>query len=404
MEPADNNNQTPGTTPDLEKLANELSQASASVPPIEPTAPTPMPTPTPIDPTPAPTPTPTPTPTPIEPTPIDPTPTPAPAPVEPAPIDPTPTQVPSPEPSPASPAPFSPVPDSFTPTPEPFSPTADSTPLQTPDLASPDTNLAQSSNPLDPTQPVAPSPADTTPLQPAAPVPGSIGSAQSYVDPALQDQNNNASSKKPKFNRTTILIIILAAIVLIGGIVLAIILITSNSSNNQTVNNGNSSYVPVEEPEVEPVVSDLVCVSNTIDQGFLEAVGNPSNISTNIKIDFVDDKLSTWTRTTEATYETPEAAAGSIAAFQTQYDNTLNAYGFTEDPMISSFSLDKSNLIATHAIREDNLTLGAATIMGLDTSDVADVADLDLSSENFETIYTGQNYTCATTDEADSEE
>lgn len=407
MEPADNNNQTPGTTPDLEKLANELSQASASIPPTEPVAPAPIATPTP---------TPTST-TPLEPAPISPSPAsstpdiPSPVastPVTPTPIDstpvtapvnPTPTQEPSMAPS----SPFTPSQDP-TSTPESFTPATDTT-SQSVDPFSLDSAPTQPANPLDSSQFATPSPMDSTPLQPAAPAPGSIGSAQSYVAPDPQAQGENAQPKKPKFNRTTILIIILAAVVLIGGIVLAVILITSNSSNNQAVNNGNSSYVPVEEPEeVEPVISSLICTTNSTDEGYIESIGNPSSVSTSIKIDFVDDELSTWTQTTEATYETPEAAASGVAALQGQYDNLLNSYGFVEDPMTSSFSLDRSNLLATHATREDILTLEAATIMGLDTTDITDVADLDLSAENFETIYTGQNYTCAAADEADSEE
>lgn len=55
---------------------------------------------------------------------------------------------------------------------------------------------------------------EDAPLKPSEPVPGSIGSAKSYVDPALAP----ATKPKKKISTTAILVIILVGLILLGAI------------------------------------------------------------------------------------------------------------------------------------------------------------------------------------------
>ena len=412
MEPADNNNQNPGATPDLEKLANELSQVAASTPSPELSAPTPVSIPEPgVDSASTSSPAPSINPAPASPT--NPTATPIPEPTTLSTSSATPvTPSVSPEPAPAS---FTPESSTTTPSVDFTSPvsTVSATPESSLDTMSTANSLTNPS--IDPSSPASPAPqqptppVDNPPLQPAAPVPGSIGSAHSYVDPSLQAQPqpqlNATPAQKPKFNRTTILIIILAAVVLIGGIALAVILLTSNS-NKSTVTSGNSTYVPVPQ-NTDPVITNLVCVAPAADPAYLESIGNPTAFSDSINLSFIDDEMSTYTHKVDATYETPEAASANLNIIQSKYNEYISTLlPNSTDPLVSSYSYANNIASASHSVREDNITLDAATYIGLDTSKATDIADLDLSRSAFQTLYSGLNYTCTevedTTDTTDT--
>ena len=238
-----------------------------------------------------------------------------------------------------------------------------------------------------PEQPVE----DLPPIEPAAPVPGSIGSSQSYTEPAPAPVDA-AAPAAPKKNKTTlILIIALVAIAAVGGIIFAIVMMNSGSSSNNNSGNNNTA---VTIPD-EPINSTLSCTKEATAEE-LSTAGSATSWSSAITVKYEDDTMTEYSEVSTIIYGNKDDASFALNnIFKTNYNSAVAAAGYSEDPFDSYYRRVDNTLTITHTASSSVITTKNAAIINIPVDDDG----LDTSESSVQKNFEKLNYVCELTED-----